>query len=65
MELWKRLKKGAESYTRDNLSQNDFIGDIGISRNTFFALKKDYRYEKIMLPLTKRKIIKGLSKLGF
>ena len=65
MELSNRLKKGVEAYSNDNLSQNDFIEAVGISRNTFFALKKNPEYQKIMLPITKRKLIKGLTRLGF
>ena len=65
MSIAKRLKNGAEAYRFDNLSQNDFIHDIGISRNLFFELKFNPSFEKIMRPLTKRNIIKSLAKLGF
>ena len=65
MELAIRLKNGVESYANDNLSQNDFIENVAISRNTFFALKRNPDYELIMLPKTKRRIIKELARLGF
>lgn len=65
MTIAKRLIKGVEVYAKDNLSQNDFIHDIGISRNIFFELKKHPAFEALMRPITKRNIIKSLAKLGF
>ncbi len=65
MKIAKRLTKGVKAYKKDNLAQNDFIHDIGISRNIFFELKFNPEFESLMRPFTKRKIIKALAKLGF
>ncbi len=65
MSIAKRLTKGVEAYEKDNLAQNDFINDIGISRNIFFELKFNPKFEALMRPFTKRKIIKSLESLGF
>ena len=65
MTIAKRLNKGVISYAKDNLAQNDFIHAMGISRNVFFELKFNPKFEAIMRPFTKRKIIKSLAKLGF
>ena len=65
MSIVKRLKDGVKAYDLDNMSQNDFINDISISRNIFFRLMKDQHYYKKLMPRTRRKILENLELLDF
>lgn len=65
MDIFERLEKGVKTYDSDNMSQNDFIDDLGISRNIFFALKQKKRTFKGLSPIARRRVLKGLELLGF
>jgi len=65
MNIPERLTNGVETYDSDNRSQNDFIDDLGISRNVYFDLKNEKREFKNLLPCTRRRLLEGLELLGF
>lgn len=65
MNIRKRLKTGAKSYFDDDMSQNDFISDLQVSRNVYFKIMKDNDHFKMLLPKTRRNLKESLDYLGF